>query len=145
MRYKLYKNKLTCIIRASEKLYYKNKFLENKNSLKNTWSLINELINAPKTECCIHELNIDGILTNDNHNIVNKLNEYFVNVGPNLAKKIPDIDGCYTDYMRETSVNMFMTPTDYFEISDIINELHPNKSAGFDEISPKIIKLACHL
>ena len=45
--------------------------------------------------------------------------------------------------MSSTSVNMFMTPTDYFEISDIINELHPNKSAGFDEISPKIIKLAC--
>ena len=54
MRYKMYKNKLTCIIRASEKLYYKNKFLENKNSLKNTWSLINEFINAPKTECCIN-------------------------------------------------------------------------------------------
>ena len=37
---------------------------------------------------------------------------------------------------------MFLAPTDCMEILNIIKELNPTKSAGFDEIPPKIIKMA---
>ena len=43
--YKKYKNILTSLLRLSEKLYYSNKINNNKNNIKYTWSIINNLIN----------------------------------------------------------------------------------------------------
>ena len=57
------------------------------------WKLINEVINKSKLnpelpDCFIGN---ETFLT-DPTEIGNKFNEYFVNVGPNLAAKIPDSD-----------------------------------------------------
>ena len=44
--YKKYKNiLLTSLLRLSEQLYYSNKINNNKNNIKYTWSIINNLIN----------------------------------------------------------------------------------------------------
>ena len=47
-RYKLYKNKLTCIIRKAEKQYYKDKFEKCKNDTRNTWAAINDVLRKSK-------------------------------------------------------------------------------------------------
>jgi hypothetical protein len=52
-RYKIYKNKLTHIIRRNAKwMYYENRFEIAKNDMKLTWRLVNEVIN--KRICSKH-------------------------------------------------------------------------------------------
>jgi hypothetical protein len=63
--------------------------------------------------------------------IANKFNEYFVNVGPNLAK------GIWKGNYRES---IFAEPITEHEILTEIDNLNTNKSAGHDNISAKMIK-----
>ena len=48
--YKIYKNKLTHIIRLSKKIYFRNKFDIFKNDCRKTWSTINEVLKSKKTK-----------------------------------------------------------------------------------------------
>ena len=43
--YKTYKNKLTSILRYCEKQYYSDLLKINKNNMKETWKIINDLVN----------------------------------------------------------------------------------------------------
>ena len=45
IRYKTYKNKLTSILRYCEKQYYSDLLKINKNNMKETWKIINDLVN----------------------------------------------------------------------------------------------------
>ena len=87
--YKKYKNKLNHILRIAKKKYYSGKFDESKNNIKLTWKTINELLNKTKrksklpTSFSDNEKKIDAP-----KEIADKFNDYFVNVGPSLAKKI---------------------------------------------------------
>ncbi len=50
-------------------------------------------------------------IINDSTTIANKLNDYFVNVGLNLAKKIPIIDTTPTSYKRKLQLLFFHQPS----------------------------------
>ena len=62
--YKIYKNKLTKIIRVAEKEYYGRKLLEMKDSVSKTWKLLNQMTgrNTVKNNRCISEIEFNGAL-----------------------------------------------------------------------------------
>lgn len=141
-KYKNYKNKLTGIVRAAEKHYYEKRFSEVNNDARKTWNLIKSIINKNNSNT-IDELSINGKLSKDKLKIANKFNDYFVNVGSDLAKKIPKAAGNYANYMnidKSNSQSFFSAPTDISEIIDIVMNFKESKSTGFDNISPSIIK-----
>jgi len=43
-RYKLYKNKLTDVLRIAKKYYYNKLLIDNKTSIKGTWDVLNSII-----------------------------------------------------------------------------------------------------
>lgn len=91
LRYKRYRNKLTDIIRSSKQLYYRQLLYENKNNIKRTWDTLNSLIKNGCSKSMYPEYFIDK--NNEHHNkteIVNSFNNYFVNIGPQLAAEIPN-------------------------------------------------------
>lgn len=49
-RYKKYKNKLVSIIRRQKRDYYTKLLDKNKNSTKNTWGVINSVLQKGKTK-----------------------------------------------------------------------------------------------
>ena len=69
--------------------------------------------------------------------IANKFNEYFVNVGPQLAKKIPKVnDISYEDNLKGNYVErMFFEHVTENELLNQIINLRENKSAEYDEIT----------
>ena len=84
--YKKYRNKLHHLIRIAKKNYYKDKFTEAHKNVKQTWNLINEVINKRKSRVDLPKsFNQEGIEISDPAKIAGNFNEYFVNVGPNLA------------------------------------------------------------
>ncbi len=71
-------------------------------------------------------------IINDSTTIVNKFNDYFVNVGLNLAKKIPIINTTLTSYLKGNYSNsFFINPVVEQEVVNIRKSL-PNKSPGAD-------------
>ncbi len=69
-------------------------------------------------------------IINDSTTIANKFNDYFVNVGLNLAKKIPIIDTTPTSYLKGNyNYSFFINPVVEQDVVDIIKTL-PNKRPG---------------
>jgi hypothetical protein len=84
-------------------MYYENRFLDLKDSMKGTWNLIKNIIGNTGNNVntgCVDDFLIDGRVTKDNSIIANKFNEYFINVSSNLASKIPSVSGDFRKFVN---------------------------------------------
>ena len=91
----------------------------------------------------VKELNVDGKVLTEPSPIANAFNNYFINIGPNLARKITNPGGSHRDYIKVPNSccsSMAVLETDNLEIFDIVSALDPNTSCGYDEISSNVIK-----
>ena len=76
----------------------------------------------------------------DDEVVANNFNQFFVNIGPSLAKKIPNTSIDPLGYIpRKNLDNIFLNQVSESEIIKIIKEMK-NSSPGWDGISAKIIK-----
>ena len=143
-RYKRYKNKLTSILRRAEKAYYSEELRKVKGNIKNTWDVLKRASNRLKKEtvnCTSFQHNSSTIC--HPAEISQKFNEYFVNVGPSLAKNITKpTHGKVEDFLKGNYINsMLLTPVDSHEVLNVINSLKWNKATGYDDINVNIVKL----
>ena len=75
----------------------------------------------------------------DKEKIANGFNDFYVNVGPNLCKSLPDHDVSPISYLRDRNPNsMFVESTNQTEISEIVMSLK-DSAAGWDGLSAKIL------
>jgi hypothetical protein len=139
-KYKRYNNKLNKIIKYSQRDYYINRFESIKKNIKLTWCEIKDIINERKNIMAINEIDANGTSIKDPKSIANKFNEYFVSIGPTLANKIEPLTDNPTKYIKPVKNSMFLQPCDEAEIINIVKLLSSNKAAGFDDISPSVIK-----
>ena len=87
--YERYRNKVNHLIKIAEKLHHQEMFQENKNNLTKTWSLIKNIIWKNKyTKSCGQFLDGNYTIT-DKAKISNMFNNFFTNIGVNLANQIP--------------------------------------------------------
>ena len=97
-----YRNKLTSLLRISKRWYINKKLEASKNNMKETRRLLNGLLNKKQTK--------------DNY----KFGTFFSNLGQNLAKKIPEVDVGYEDYLKGNYIDsLFFMPTTPREIESI--------------------------
>ena len=137
IRYKTYKNKLTSILRAAEKQYYSRILADAKGDTKSTWRILNAVNN-------------NKIGTNElpsqfecKQSIADEFNNFFVSVGPNLAKNITVIDGAASiyDYMGYQNRNsMFVHPVTEIEIINVVKCCKPKNSKDCNDISMYVVK-----
>jgi len=69
---------------------------------------------------------------------------FFVGTGSNLAKNIPSVEGnnreFFNSVLTQTGNSIFLQLVVPQEIVEIVSAFKGNKSPGFDDISPLIIK-----
>ena len=83
----------------SKKKYYEEQLVKYKYDTKSLWKTINQIIDKHETNRSIpKEFNGNSSEENisDPHRIANMFNEYVVNVGPNIAKKLQVVIKCTT-------------------------------------------------
>ena len=138
--YKTYRNKVNSLIRSAEKQYYEKEFLDKKHNLKKSWALMKQIINKKKSVINSQFL-IDNQATSDLNSITRHFNKFFVNIGPNLAKKIPHTDVDPIQYLTNNNIDrsIYLHPTSDKEVENVINDLR-NSSPGYDEINTKLLK-----
>ena len=74
--------------------------------------------------------------------ISEKFNDFFINVGPNLAKAIPKINKTPLYSMKNKIIeSMYVEPVTIDEITKLIENLK-NTACGWDDLSTKFIKLS---
>ena len=112
--------------------------------MQNTLKRINRLSS-------IKLLDHNNNLISDSRKISQIFNNYFSTIGPEIAKKIPNVPGDYRYYFNKkdkdgklfinpSNSSFFLEPTVPKEIEKLIDALDNNKSAGPNSIPVFILK-----
>ena len=141
-KYKKYKNKLTNILRTCEETYYSNKLDKVKADNKETWRVLNEILNRKKRSICNQPENYnDGKhIYKIPKDIANGFNKYFADIGPSLSSKIPVGKGNIYDHMH-TNIkdSIFITRITEFEVLKTVKNLKKKKSNDPHGLSMEIL------
>ena len=142
-KYKKYRNRLTSILRKSEKIYYEKLLNAYKNDTKKTWIVIKSvlkrnLVSPIHCKKFIH----DGQSIEGGLNIAQSFNKYFTNVGPSLAnqiKQLPHAD--HRLFMGEqVQQSMFLSMVTETEILKIVNNFKNKTSKDFNNVKMSSVK-----
>ena len=141
-KFKLYRDTINSLLRKSKKQYYKKYFAAHINNMKKTWTGINNVLHRQsKQKVSDIFLNIGGKLFTDQKIVVDKMNNYFINVAENLALKIPKPNTKFQDYLNNPNEHsIYLAEVVPHEIDEIINALGSNKSGDLYGITSNIVK-----
>ena len=127
-------------MRIAEKQLYQGQIIENKNNLRKTWGIIKQVINKKKNNKIYDKFISGKDITSDLKTMANAFNNYFVNVGPTLASKIPDQPVDYSRYMSPPNAcSLFLTPASESEVRRMITNLSGG-APGKDGVTAKTLK-----
>ena len=145
--YKKYKNKLNHIIKIAKKTYYEEQLIKHKQNSRMIWKTLNEILNKRNKNTKISKTfveNSSSTIIHDPKKIANKFNDYFINIGPNLANKIrQNVDNnSFDKYLTGNyQASFFLNPITEHELETELINMKSNKSFGYDGISTNIAKI----
>ena len=120
--------------------HYKNRFDKCKGDVKKSWKVLNEMRNKKRNLKFPNYIEINGDIITNRRAIVEKFNDYFVNIAHELnkTKKLDDFSDYHVFLKNRVDSTIFLNDIERFEIEDIIQKLNPSKSS---DISPRVLKL----
>lgn len=138
--YKLYKNKLTALIKKTKQNYYENLINGYQYNSKQLWKVVQDITKTKKmnNEITLLTNAADQKIT-ELKEIANEFNDTFSNMGKKLAQNIKLDKNIPFEQFRSLK-SFVMLDTDYQEINSIINELKNNKSPGCDGLKSETVK-----
>ena len=151
-KFKIYRNKLNHLIKLAKRNYYYNKFFSGHvNNGKQIWYGIKQIVQF-KTHINQHvnKIVIDNREIVDKESIANVLNEFFANIGSNLASSIPSVTHTAREFMSSPIcdiASLFLSPVTGNGIELEIAKLNASYEAvGPSSIPNVILKiLKCEL
>ena len=143
MKFKNYNTAYNKLRRAAKKMHYDNQFNIHTRNCKKTWSVIREIIGTKKEKAQFPDFfRENGNIISDYLEIANGFNNFFSQVGPNLASEIELSDVSYDSFLSDNNpVNFNFSRISETDILKMCNQLKPKLSSGVDFISNKLLKL----
>ena len=146
-KYQQYRNQLCKIMKTAERNYYSRLIQEADGDQGKTWHIINDIMGRKKRKAQLPEKLItnddnDSVPVQGDEQVMNSLNEFFVNVGPGLASKISGSRKSAEEYLvpLKNNESFALTPVTEYEVLGMLLKLHTNKACGADGLHPKYIK-----
>ena len=137
--YNDFRNLLNKQLNEAKELYFENKFKENENNIKKTWSVINNVL-KPKTKKGKVTITDDNNISIDDDNVPNSFIEYFTTIAEKLTSQAPPTQINAASYLKNRTVNsFFFNPCIEKEVIDAIDNLKDN-GKGIYGISTSVIK-----
>ena len=132
-KYKKYINMLGKLIRIAGKNYYALKKFESSTcNIKKTWQIIKKIINKTINLNFVDSFKLNKVTISNKQAIVNKFNEYFVDIGPALAEKIPPPSDSHDSFLKNNYKNSFaLLLTNAEEILSIVSDMFAIKKYWF--------------
>ena len=82
---------------------------------------------------------VDKIKIHDAKSVAEKFNDFFVNIGPNLADKIPQCDLTFKSYLPRVNTTLKEAVLSENEFEEAFKTLKRNKAPGHDGLDVNII------
>ena len=145
--YNTARNRVTRELKRSKIDYHRKHFESVSSNIKSTWEAIRKIVNIKKsTHFSISHLNINGKITEAPNEIASKINNYFVNVGPQTEKGVPKVPNTTPRKFlkNRNQINFIIAHISEEEILKIISSL-PSKSTGPASIPLKLLKVVADI
>ena len=143
-KYKAYRNQLQKILRKAKITYFREKCKEYKQDSHKLWKLIHAILNkTPHKGDCIKAIKKEGVPMYDPATITSELCKHFLSIGETFANRIPPPSKTVNEYMNiipQNDQSIFLNPTNETEIIELITDLIPKNSSGYDNLSNKLLK-----
>jgi hypothetical protein len=104
--YKTSRNRVNIALRHAKAEYYRTKIAHQKNKPTEAWKTINDLLGRSPNDTIVNELNINDSNITSHEEISNAFNEYFTNIGPNLANSIDDSNSSFETFVKSAESKM---------------------------------------
>ena len=99
--YRKFRNRTRQEIRKSKREYYKNYFETHRSNMKQLWSGIKSIITTKiESHHLISQIRVENVDNDDPKIIVDKFNNFFVNVAESVQKSIPNTPKSHRDYLK---------------------------------------------
>jgi hypothetical protein len=111
--------------------------------MKSTWLTIKEIINKNKSKPGVPDyFTINNEHVSNKTRIINEFNNYFANIGPQLASKITiPPNKHFSDYLQNPfPTNFHFNNVSEMTVSKIIDSLKSKSSQGIDKLSSILLK-----
>ena len=145
--YNIFRNRVNRELIKSKKNYYTKFFEDNNNNSRKIWEGIKSIINIKNTKgTSITQLKVNEKIIDNPKEIVEKVNDFFVNIGPNTENDIPHNPFVKPEkFLKNRNPNNFIfEPISNEEVLEIITNLE-NKSPGPQSIPVNLLKLIADL
>ena len=137
----MYRNHVTDALPEAKESYYKAQFEKVKHDPKKAWKTVNQNLNRNQTCQEIHALKTQNGDISDPTELAECFNDYFINVGPDIAKTIDKNDRNFTDYISKATSKLNFQDVSESKVQRLLFSLNPRKSTGVDKIPAKIIRI----
>ena len=131
--YKTYKNLFKTVKKRSKKKSYTEKLRKFKCDMRKTWNVMKEILgkcttksSTPPTKITVNKTDIF-----DAEEIADEFNNFFSNIGTDLANKTPNASKPFDSYITKANTTIESQPFFSFKI---------DKSPGHDGVSFNVIK-----
>ena len=140
-QYKDYRNMLSTLLKKSKIGYHNQYFEANMNNIKNTWKGIKSILTIKNTSSDFPKcLSSNGSTFTNQVEISNIFNNYFASIAEKV--NINYSHKHFFDFLKDKNQNsFFLSPTNKYEIQNVISSLNSNKSVGPNSIPTRILKL----
>ena len=138
--YKKFKNTNLNNQRKAERSYYREQLELNNHDLKKSWKIIKKMIGKDDNKWTVKHIDflIGNHYVSDNNTIANSFNNYFINIGNSLSKKIKsDVDPLI--FLKPNVNPLYIPQVTSYEVEHIISSMN-NSAAGYDEMPSSIMK-----
>ena len=129
-------------MRETKAAYYKGGFKKVKHDPKQAWKTVNKILNRKQEGREINCLETQRGQISHPKELAECFNNYFTNIGPDIAKNIENGDRNFKDYITITTSSFNFQTVSESNVYRLLLSLNPRKSTGIDKIPAKIIRIA---
>lgn len=137
--FRRYRNFCNNLLKNIKRQYEKDMLTKANGNPKRLWSAIKSITQTSKKTQTANEL---LCLESNPVRSINTINNYFVNVGKNLAESLVMSNDAFVgrEYIKSTKSSFVFLETDEAEVESIITNLRSNCAVGIDGISTNVLK-----
>jgi hypothetical protein len=138
--YKQYKNLFEKIKKQQKKKYYSNQIKKFNGDSKKTWDVMMEIMGKSKSNSkkMPSRVIINEKESKNKRDISNKFNNYFANIGEDLASKIQCPNNSFKSYLTGSQCSFSFNELTQDELETAMKSIKI-KSPGIDDISCKVV------
>ena len=144
-KYRHHRNKVTGLVRKAKQEYYTAMIDKNSGDSKSMWKILKDLLPRCSTGG-ITSLEVNGSLVTSFSEIANIFNNFFTDVGTNLAAQIPSTVRSPMDYvksyMKEPATQFSFKPVSAKDVKKLIMNIPNGKATGLDNIQARLLKMS---